>query len=579
MEAYQVKSIVLNGNFHFSSRTLLQQMTLAPKKGLKYLLKKAPLIYFDEKLLQADLNHMTRFYQQEGYLNVHIALADEKTNPKRRTVSLSIDIQEGLPVLVSQVLYTFSSNQDSAAPPSVSSLKLKAGHRFRDEALKLDIERLNLYFMDNGFPYAKIDYHLDVNKEENSVAVTYEIDPGPASTFGPVAIEGRGLSSERTIRRQFSFQPGDVFQKKALDKTQRQLYNLSIFEIATATARLPKPPQPAVPVQVMVKEAPRFTTKFGVGYGKEEQFRTFVNFQWLQFFGGARRFNIQVKHSYLEPYYMDSRLMQPAFFSPGATLGVNPFIRRQVEPGFRLSRNGANLFVQKTIGSVLIAGITYTFEQVDIELNSIAAPTLSKELKGLYNKSSLLLGLSVNTTDNPFAPTGGFRNSMTVKYSGIGPSDYHYTKWLIDLRYYRSLLGFVAATRVSMGKLSSLDPSGVIPVEDLFFAGGANSVRGWGRQELGPKDSEDKPIGGNSIVEASLEGRIPIWDSLQGALFSDAGNVWLDQPILSFDQIRYSVGVGLRFQTPIGPIRFDVARPVFDVQHGYYWHLTVGEAF
>lgn len=578
-ETYQIKSVVFMGNFSFSSQALVEQMALAPQKGLKRLFKKTPSVFFDREVLRADMNQLTRFYQQEGYLNVHIALAKEKTNPKRRTISLTIDVQEGLPVKISLVKYTYSSNQDSTAPWDVSGLRLHAGQRFRDEALKQDIDRLILYLTNSGFPYAKTGYHLEVDQAANSVAVTFQIDPGPASTFGAVVIEGRGQSTERTIRRQLAFQPGDVFQKKALDKSQRQLYNLNIYEIATVTALLPKPPQPEIPVQVTVKEAPRFTTKLGVGFGKEERFRTFVNFQWLQFFGGARRFNIQFKHSYIEPYHVDVRLMQPAFFSPGVTLGINPFVRRQVEPGYRLSRNGANLFVQKIIGSVLIAGITYTFEQVDIDLNSIADQSFDKELKGLYNKSSVLLGFSLNTTDNPFAPTTGFRHSLTAKYSGIGPSDYHYTKWMIDLRYFRKLPGFIAATRFSLGKLSSLDASGVIPVEDLFFSGGANSVRGWGRQEIGPHDALGKPAGGNSLVEASVEGRFPIWASLQGALFGDAGNVWPDQPIFSFDQIRYSVGVGLRFQTPIGPLRFDIARPVFDVENGYYWHLTVGEAF
>ncbi|MDZ7346109.1 MAG: BamA/TamA family outer membrane protein, partial [candidate division KSB1 bacterium] len=238
--------------------------------------------------------------------------------------------------------------------------------------------------------------------------------------------------------------------------------------------------------------------------------------------------------------------------------------------------NGVNLFYQESIGETMSAGLTYIFEQVDLDLNSLAAPRVTDELRGLYNKSSLLFAVSKNTTDDLFAPNEGTRFTLSAKYSGLGAGEYHYSKWLMDIRRYQQRLGGVVAARISVGKIDSYDPIKVVPVEDLFFSGGANSIRGWGRYELGPRADDGKPLGGTAIFEASLEMRLPLYRFLQSALFIDAGNVFIDR--LNLLDSRIAVGCGLRFKTPVGPLRLDLARPISE-SGALRWHLTVGEAF
>ena len=119
----------------------------------------------------------------------------------------------------------------------------------------------------------------------------------------------------------------------------------------------------------------------------------------------------------------------------------------------------------------------------------------------------------------------------------------------------------------------------VTPLEERFYSGGSNSVRGWGRSMLGPVSSVNKPLGGNSQAEASAELRYPLYKMLHGVVFYDIGNVWSDYLTFPWSELRHAGGAGLRFQTPIGPIRMDLAWPLGEGKRSMQVHVSIGQAF
>ena len=200
-------------------------------------------------------------------------------------------------------------------------------------------------------------------------------------------------------------------------------------------------------------------------------------------------------------------------------------------------------------------------------------------ISSLYNKSQIILGSAFDNSRPMFTPRHGFVNNNSFAISGLGfGSKTRYTKLLIDLRRYQPLGAFVFAARVKLGGIKIFGSESFVPVEERFYSGGSSSVRGWARSELGPKEA-GLPIGGLSLLEGSAELRYPIIGILSGVVFFDLGNVWTESYSYKLSDVRYAAGAGIRIATPIGPLRFDVARPVADVDHVIQLHVNVGQAF
>jgi outer membrane protein insertion porin family len=177
-------------------------------------------------------------------------------------------------------------------------------------------------------------------------------------------------------------------------------------------------------------------------------------------------------------------------------------------------------------------------------------------------------------------PTAGSLALINLQYNGFAfPIEYPFYKAVLDARRYISIDELVLALRFKIGGIDAKSDDDFIPVEERFYSGGGYSVRGWARHELGPKDDRGSPVGGSSLIEISSELRYPILGIVSGVAFIDGGNVWLEEFSYPLSELRYSAGLGIRIKTPIGPVRLDVATPVFDEEDKIQFHFSIGHAF
>jgi outer membrane protein insertion porin family len=339
---------------------------------------------------------------------------------------------------------------------------------------------------------------------------------------------------------------------------------------------------PEIPVILTVKKAPQITSRFGVGYGSEERFRAFIEARKLSFLGGARRLNLFLRTSALEPYRVDLRFIQPSFLMRSLQLIINPFTRKQDEPGFKVTRLGIRNTVLYPFPYNLNTSLTYTYEKVNQDSVDVSDDDLLfyDDYRGLYNKSMINLGLTRDTSFPLINPVAGSLTSINFQYNGLViPIEYPFYKTVIDLRKYIGIDASVLALRMKIGGINALTEDDFIPVEERFYSGGSYSVRGWSRHELGPKDNQGRPVGGSSLIEISTEIRYPVIGIVSGVAFIDCGNVWLGEYTYHLDELRYSAGVGIRINTPIGPVRLDAATPVFDEETRTQFHFSIGHAF
>ena len=606
-DEHAVIAIRFTGNSTFLASTLSAQMkTHATPKWKMRLLRKKPDLLSDETL-KDDLRRLARFYQTEGFLRVRLDPPILKVNADR-TVEITIPIHEGEPVRVRRLQHQHTAVTAADSAFAVATLDklwpllaLQPGVRFRDLSAQDDAGQIRQKFAHAGYVFVEVQSELTVAPEENLVDVLFAVRAGRRCSYGEIRIAGTKYTSHELIHEQLLFKPGGVFNHESLQKSQERLYSLKLFQVVTIRPLLGQAKNDIVPVEIYIKEAPRWTMKFGAGYSLEayevlgNEFNFFDGLRFsadlrrMGFLGGARRLGLLAKYSALEPYNFSAEFAQAAFLFPKNTLIVSPYTLKQIDPAYKLSKFGGELILRQQFGLKTSTFVGYNLEQVNqLEETAALSRTAEESSADVYNKSSFAFGFVRDTSLPLFSPRSGELYSAAFKFSGPPPnffgldlhSQYHFIKTVLEHRRYLTLKRTTTfAYRLKIGALHSFDANGVIPVEERFFAGGSNSVRGWAYKELGPLADDGTPLGGNSLLEGSGEWRYFLVRWLSGAMFLDFGNVSLMDFDYALKDLRYALGTGLRFETSFGPIRLDVARPIFDDTDEVQFHFNIGQAF
>lgn len=584
---FEIRKISFTGNKTLKKDFIADKMILKEVSWFdKTVRKKEPFLY-SSKLEEADLERIRQVYQSEGFINAEVTSGEAEINHKKQTVKISFKISEGESVKVDSISVKFSQTSanfdtDSLINSVSKKLSLKKGSRFRDKNLINDLSLFEEEFKNIGYAYATADYRLNLEPQNFSTGITYIINTGPVTHLGETSVSGNKYVSENFIKKQLKYEAGDVYKKSQLDKTRNELYNLELFRIVSVLPeRDSETKKTPMPVKIHIEETPRLSSRFGAGYGTEERFRAFADLTLRKFPGGAQRLNMYVKHSYLEPYSVRLRWIYPRFLGVNSTLAVNPFLMRNREPGYDISSYGINIPFTYRFTSSTTGKITYYLEDVrqNIETGDTEF-TDSESTRFLYNKSGIQLSGIFNSSAPSFSPDHGINLSVDFKINGhIFGSRFNYTRLLADFRTYHKIGESVLAFRMMTGGINSADSDGFIPVEDRFYSGGSNSIRGWRRAALGPKRTSGTPLGGKSIFESNLEIRIPVVWRLSIAAFVEAGNVWEKSWTIKPEDLGYAAGSGLRIETPIGPVRFDAAVPLWNEKKSMQFFLSVGQAF
>jgi outer membrane protein assembly factor BamA len=367
-----------------------------------------------------------------------------------------------------------------------------------------------------------------------------------------------------------------------------------------------------VPVRVTVTEGKHRRLNLGVGYGSEERARAQANWRHVNFFGGARTAGVEGRWSSLDRG-VRLNFQQPYFFSPRTMLTASGEAWYTREPAYTLDTSGARITVQRRFStggprssgraiSTLSVGLLRNHESYSISNELLEDLTRRDEIialkldprtgAGSGTLSAMEVEYSRNTTGNLLDAQRGY--VATLHYQEAAKwlrGDYDYRELTAEGRHYLSVFDrFIWANRIKVGSISgSGDVENLAPFYKRYFLGGSSSLRGWGRFQVSPLSGSGLPIGGHSMLEASTEFRIPVWRNLSLVLFGDVGNVWRNSWDINLDDLRYDVGPGLRYNTPIGPIRLDVGYQLNPIEgllvqgkeqpRPFRFHFSVGQAF
>lgn len=577
---YQIKKIELQGNETLDKSLLFDQMNTRDMNIGEHVLfwKKTP--QYSPVILENDLERLKNYYQRNGFLDAQIN-KELTIDDKRRQLFISLIVKEGKPIM----LQNFSLKEVSRVQTGIleeirTKLPLKVKERFEDRNIYTAMAQISQAYKNKGYPFVRVDKNIQVDTSEHSANLSLQVFPGKKITFGQVTFQGDSLVSEHFLRQKLHFKTGEVYSQEKLDKSQEKIFETGLFNYVIIREQKDSVINGKIPVIIRLNELPQWSFKGGVGYGTEDRFRVSSELIKRRFLGGTRKLILEAKHSYFLPFSIDAKFIQPNLFNKELDFVLNPFFIRERESSYEVDRLGTGFTFQKNFTRTLSTYLTYSMEH-DYLLDKTLTDTVNTEERRTYNKSGITIGISQNSTDNIFEPTKGWRMDGYFTYMGLGfQSKYRYYKIALEARHYKKISsGYVLAGKLRGGIIEPLEKQGETPLEDRFLIGGASSLRGWSRHSLSPKNEEGKAIGGNTMLEGSLELRFPVYDILSGVVFVDAGNVWRNPMHFDLDDLYYDTGIGLRLKTPVGPVRMDMAFPVFNKKSKGQFYISLGHAF
>lgn len=540
-----------------------------------------------------DLERLYILYQRHGYFDFDLLSYGIGNGDG---VHVRFEVSEGEATRVDTLALTGFDYSAEIEQRIREALPLKQGEIFNEADLVASRTFLESGFQDRGFAFATVLLEYRIRKEARSASVTYTVVPGEVYYYGEIDIEGEeDPRDEDLIRGQLAFAAGERYGRQEILDSQRRLYELGLYRRVDIEPRLQSVRGDTVDVVVLVEPSPTHTVRVGLGYGTEDLLR--VSGSWLDrnFIGGSRQLELTGLYSGLERRAAAS-YRQPTFLIPDLDSSLTGFLRFDTEDNYTVERIGAVVRLGYRVSRRMQTSASLSVERD--EFSDFDEGVLIPELGRDFINPSRLMNVDLRAfydgTDSLFMPSRGIRADVFYQAGlPVATFDYGYHKVAVLVAAYREIReGWVVAAKVIPGAISTFGGEQArVPLFQRLFAGGSTSVRGYERRQLGPKDNpaargqtrNPEPIGGNALFETSLELRFPIRGNFRGAAFVDAGNVWADTGDLELGDLRYTPGLGVRYVTPIGPIRLDVARRTSGAEEEFLprwvFHISIGNAF
>ncbi|MFN2431641.1 MAG: outer membrane protein assembly factor BamA [Gemmatimonadota bacterium] len=555
-----------------------------------------------------DLRRVVVFYQQNGYFDADVEGYGARVDTEGG-VDLSIFVHEGEPSHIDTLRMVLAGGDTAAASPEhddptpeelLELIPLQEGDVFSEARIDSAQAILMAEFQNLGHAFADVLKEYSIRKDARSATVTFSVHPGDVYRFGGVTIEGETEVSEKLIRGQVQFSPGDLFRLDQVYATQRRLYQLNLFRRAQVEPQYEAAVGDSLPVVIQVADAEEHLVRLGVGYGTEDSFRATASWLDRNFLGGARQANVTAEYSNRRRGASTS-LTQPNVLLDDLSATGTLFYAEELEDTYRVRRTGGSGRINHEVSSQLRTFYGFNVERDDfrdVERLEDIQDLLGQEFLNPSTLSFLELGALFDSSDDLFSPTEGNTASLNYHFANtLLTGDYRYHRITVLATHYQQVRrGWILALKVLPGLIQPFgaattaeDSIVAVPLFERLFAGGSTSVRGYQRRRLGPLAGEDceanpddcDPVGGEALLEASAELRFPLFGNFRGVAFVDAGNVWIDPGDVSLSDLRYTPGVGLRYDTPVGPVRVDMGVKTRGADPGpaVVLHFSIGNAF
>ncbi len=545
----KIKQIIIKGNKAISSKKIKKAIKTDERKIYSFITGGG---YYKKDDMRGDIERIKDLYYDNGYLKITVAEPVIELVGKD-AMNIVITVSEGEQFYVSSVEIT--GNAAIAIDELKKLVKLTPKKPFSKERLRKDVSAITDRYADNGYALVVISPDVIPDEERKAARVVYRITEGDKYSIGRIDISGNTKTMDKVIRREIRLDEGEVFNASALKRSYERLNNLQFFETVEILPK-PKMEEKVVDLDVKVKEKPTGFLSLGGGYSSVDGFIGIIDLTQGNLFGRGyyikARGQIGGKSSFYEFSFKD-----PWFMDKPLSFGASIYKTEREYGNFDRKSSGFELSLGKNFWEYWHKSIAYNFERTTIFNVKENASNYVKSQEGKRTTSSISPAIARDTRDSYIDPMRGSRNSIHVTFAGLGGSN-AFIKALIDSGWYFPIFDVTTIhLRGRIGYGSGLFGKN-LPLYERYYVGGIYTVRGLNFGDAGPKDINNEPLGGEKKLILNAEYIFPIISEykLKGVVFFDAGRAYEKGETFGSD-LRYTSGAGIRWISPIGPIRIE----------------------
>jgi len=575
-EKVLIKTIDFDGNQALSDKKLKKAMETSEKWMFSWLTGAGT---YKEEVLKNDMGLLTELYMNSGYVNVKIGEPKVELLDDRKGLKVTIGITEGEQYRIGAVGFKgeLLENQDVL----LGRLKEKTGALFSRSNLRADIFTLTDFYADKGYAFANATPLTKLNPESRTIDITFEMEKGEKVTIDRINIAGNTKTRDKVVRRELRLDEGALYSSTGLKRSKQNLMNTGFFEEANlVTAKGSAPDK--LDLNVEVKEKPTGTFSIGAGYSSLDGIIGQGSVQQANFLGLGLKMTVAASFGSKSQTY-NLGLTDPYFMDSKWTLGGDIYRNERQYLDYTRRATGGDIKAGYPLSDTLSTFWLYKYEEKQIfDESPELIDNINKEIvvapERTSTTSAIIGSLTRNTTDYRLDPSTGMMNQLSVEFAGLGGTN-RYIKYLTEHTLFHPVLWGVGSVRGTLGYIQEMGGK-EIPIDEKFYLGGISSLRGYSPRTVSPNKTSQVPIidgtggfagmtdsrvylGGDVQAVANVEYSFPLLKEagLKGVVFFDAGNAGnsLDE---TFSNILTSYGAGIRWFSPIGPLRLEYGIPI-----------------
>lgn len=567
-EKVLIGKIRFEGNRVLSDSQLKKVMQTKERWFLSWLTGRGT---YKEEVLQTDLEILADQYYDLGYVQVKVKKPITTIAADGKTMEVFIEIEEGEEFRVGEV--DFQGDLLKSKEETAALTKLRTGDVFSRKQLRADVFTLNDLYADQGYAYVNVSPLTHIEPERKIVNLVFDIEQGIQVHIDRINIRGNNKTRDKVIRREMKLIEGDLYSASKLKESRRKVNNLGFFDEVNVTTEKGSE-EAKMDLNVEVKERPTGTFSLGFGYSSVDKFIGQGSVTQENFLGRGLKLNLSGAFGSSSTSYQVG-VTDPYFLDRNLTLGFDLYKTKRDWSEFSKQATGGDLKLGFPVSDNMRALFLYKYEDKKIYDVDPNASFVIRQQEGTSTLSSLTSTLRRDTTDFRLDPTTGTVSEFSLEYAGLGGTE-KFIRYDLDHRiFYPFKWGTVFSARGHLGYVQEVGGE-EIPIDERYFLGGLNSLRGFEPRRVGPRlrrtveavnpatglpegtVEEFDYFGGNKAAYFNAEYLFPIFKDLglKGVLFYDLGNAWSEDEDYMTD-LRSSVGGGIRWFSPMGPLRLE----------------------